>query len=117
MTAQSTNELKSEQISTESSAGGGHAGLRVYWMGLGNVALLITAGLISKEPRWTLGALDAGYAFIVVTLIAARYVDIKCYGGETAYGDAASTRNLFEYCVGLVVLAASVWGLVQSIDY
>jgi hypothetical protein len=105
-------------VPSEESApkGGGNSALRFYWMAVGNLALLTAAGLISKQPVWTVTLMDAGYVFIVVTLFLARYFDITRYGGETTNGEPASNQHLVRYGLGLASFAAALWGLVQAVD-
>lgn len=95
---------------------GGHGGLRVYWMAIGNLALLTAAGLISKQPVWTVTLLDGVYLLIVASLFLARYVDIKRFGGETANGEPASQQHLVRYGAGLAAASAGLWGLVQAVN-
>ena len=95
---------------------GGNTALRFYWMALGNLALLTAAGIISKQPTWTVTAVDAGYLLIVVSLFLARYFDIKRFGGETANGEPASNQHLVRYGLGLASFAAALWGLVQAVN-
>lgn len=107
--------LETPEAQQDSSTGGGNGALRIYWMAIGNVALLILAGLISQQPVWTITLLDAGYVLVVGTLLISRYLDVKRYGGETANGEPATSSHLVRYGVGVTVLGAALWGLVQSV--
>lgn len=81
--------------------------LRLFWMGLGNFALVICAVLAARRPAPSL--LDGIYALIVVSLIIARYVDISRYRGETVDGDPASMSHWRRYVLALVPTAAAIW--------
>jgi uncharacterized membrane protein len=85
-------------------------------MALGNLALLVIAMLISQKPTWTITVLDAAFFGVVLTLFVARYLDVKRFGGETANGQPATGRDLVHYGVGLVAVAAGLWGLVQAVE-
>ncbi len=100
----------------DSSPKGGHGALRIYWMALGNLALLVIAGLISKQPIWTITLLDGGYLLLVVTLLIARYLDVKRYGGETTNGEPATSAHLVRYGIGVTAVGAALWGFVQSVS-
>lgn len=103
-------------VPSSESESGGNSALRFYWMAVGNLALLTAAGIISKQPVWTVTAVDAGYVLIVVTLFLARYFDITRYKGETTNGEPASQRHLVRYGLGLAAFAAALWSLVQAVD-
>jgi hypothetical protein len=63
--------------------------VRIYWMLFGNaLQLFLLATIVSKRPRFP-SVSDAIYWLIVVSLILARYVDIRYQNGKTAYGDGA----------------------------
>ncbi|HEV2671421.1 MAG TPA: hypothetical protein VGU74_10025, partial [Gemmatimonadales bacterium] len=81
--------------------------LRIFWMGLGNLALLMMTMLIIQRRAYSL--IDAVYWVIVAALIAARYVDITRFHGLTASAEPATRRDFGRYGVGLVVAAAAVW--------
>ena len=93
---------------TENPAG---CALRLYWMGLGNFALVIGAVLAAR--RAAPSALDAVYALVVASLIAARFVDITRFGGQTTEGDPASLAHWRRHAAVLVPVAAALWWLAR----
>jgi len=116
MADQDVQTNKPVPVEETDSKSGGNSALRFYWMAVGNLALLTAAGLISKQPVWTVTLMDAGYLFIVASLFLARYFDITRYGGETTNGEPASKQHLVRYGLGLASFAAALWGLVQAVD-
>lgn len=108
--------MAGQQMENPAAVGGGSGVLRFYWMALGNLALLVIAMLISQKPTWTITVLDAAFFGVVLTLFVARYLDVKRFGGETANGQPATGRDLVHYGVGLVAVAAGLWGLVQAVE-
>ena len=108
--------MAGQEMETTPEVGGGSGALRFYWMALGNLVLLVLAMLISQKPTWTITVLDAAFFGVVLTLFVARYFDINRFGGETANGQPATGRDLVHYGVGLVAVAAGLWGLVQTLE-
>lgn len=81
--------------------------LRLYWMGFGNMALVICAVLAARRPAPSL--LDGVYVFIVCSLVVARYVDISRFNGGTVDGDPATMAHWRRHAVALVPVAAAIW--------
>lgn len=81
--------------------------LRVFWMAVGNVALLTLAGFILSQGRFSL--LDGGYWAVVAALVGARYADIVRFRGQTADGTPATVTHLRRYALGLLAVAVGLW--------
>lgn len=77
--------------------------LRLVWMLVGHVALLLVILLVAMETDGGLSGRDAIAAIIVLTTLAARYVDIARYGGETAEGAAATMAHFRAHLVRLLL--------------
>ncbi|HWR98588.1 MAG TPA: hypothetical protein VN317_09235 [Candidatus Methanoperedens sp.] len=89
--------------------------LRLYWIMLGNGVLVVTAALPVAYPRLPAAPLLGAYALVVVSLIAARYLDVRFCGGQTIDGDPADLGHWKRY-VGVLLpisflLPALAWGL------
>ena len=80
---------------------------------IGNAALAIGAALPVAYPRLPTGALLAAYALVVVTLVAARYIDIRYCGGQTVDGTPADLSHWKRYVMILLpvslLLPAIAW--------
>ena len=79
--------------------------LRLYWIMIGNAALAIAATLPVANPRLPTTALLGAYALVVITLIAARYVDIRHCGGQTVDGTPADLGHWRRYVMILLPVA------------
>lgn len=73
---------------------------------IGNAALAIAATLPVAYPRLPTAPLLVAYALCVVTLIAARYIDIRYCGGQTVDGTAADLGHWKRYV--LILLPVSL---------
>ena len=80
---------------------------RLFWMGLGNIALVLAALLVYKSAGWSIA--DGAFWLTVGLLICARYVDIVRYQGMTADGEPATTVHFRRYVLMLIVVSAAVW--------
>jgi hypothetical protein len=88
--------------------------LRLYWVMLGNGVVVIAAVFPLAYPQMPTALPLAGFGFGVLSLIAARFVDIRYCGGQTADGTPASLDDWKRY-VRIVVpsallLLGVVWG-------
>jgi hypothetical protein len=92
---------------TPASEGLGGCLLRLYWMGLGNLGLVICALLAGRRPAPS--PLDGVYVAIVISVIVARYLDISRFGGGTVDGDPATMGHWRRHALGLVPVAVALW--------
>lgn len=90
--------------------------VRMFWMALGNALLLACAAMIAKQKAWTFSVFDAAFWAIVLLLLAARFVDIRRFHGETTDGKPATMAHLKRYAALLVVIAGVVWGVAHSVS-
>jgi hypothetical protein len=81
--------------------------LRLFWMGVGNVAWLAAGLFVARSSGWTLA--DAGYLVCLVALIGARYLDVFRFKGQTADGTAATPAHFRRYAAMVVVLGLLGW--------
>jgi hypothetical protein len=96
--------------------------LRLYWIMIGTAALAIVAALPVAYPRLPTAPLLAAYVLCVVTLVAARYIDIRYCGGQTVDGTPADLGHWRRYVMILLpislllpVLAWALGALIASI--
>lgn len=85
--------------------------LRLFWMALGNLALLGAAAFIGRRGAFSF--LDAIYWLVVIALGAARYFDVVRFHGQTIEGEAATRDDLRRYLVRLLVLAIVLWAVAH----
>lgn len=88
--------------------------LRLYWVMLGNGVVVIAAVFPLAYPQMSTALPLACFGFGVVSLIVARFVDIRYCGGQTADGTPASLDDWKRYVRILVpsalLLLGVVWG-------
>jgi len=94
----------------DSGPGGAGCLVRVYWMLFGNAIMwFLLAFIVAKRPKLP-SALDAIYWLTVLSLVVARFVDIRYHNGRTAYGDDPATlKHWWRYVVLLVIAAFGSW--------
>jgi hypothetical protein len=102
------------QHDLEHPAAGGFA--RLYWMMLGNVAVLMTALAIARMPTWTIGWRDVLYALFVVGLVAVRWFDVTKLEGRTADGAPATLSDWRRFSMVVAALGAAAWIYAQSVE-
>jgi hypothetical protein len=91
---------------------GAAALLRMYWMIIGNGALVFLAALIASHKFHTILAPSVAYWAIALSLILARYVDIRHMGGENAEGNRKATMEDWKRYALLVGLVATAGWIV-----
>ncbi|HHU15871.1 MAG: hypothetical protein KBI41_04340 [Kiritimatiellae bacterium] len=84
--------------------------IRVYWMFLGNAILFtLLAYLFLNRLRFP-SFLDAGCLLVLVSLIAARYIDIRRFNGANGENSAPATMaDWRKYTLLLVTGCVAVW--------
>jgi hypothetical protein len=88
--------------------------LRLFWMGLGNVALVLTALWIYQSAGWSIA--DILFGVIPLLMIGSRYLDIVRHQGTTANGEEPATMaHLKRYALTLVMVAAALWAVTRAL--
>lgn len=104
---QPTADLQApEEVSYDPASG---CLLRLFWMMLGNLALLAAAYAIVVNSASTFGLADVFYWVIAGSLLWARYADIRYMKGRTADGEPATMSDWRRYAMFLVAVSAGVW--------
>ncbi|MFT7582466.1 MAG: hypothetical protein ACI9MR_004148 [Myxococcota bacterium] len=83
--------------------------LRLFWMGFGNVLLVVAAALLWKADGSAFIGLSVVYWASVGLITAARYVDIRRFEGKTSHGETATMTHWRRHTGALVATAAVVW--------
>ena len=79
--------------------------LRLYWIMLGNGVVVIAAVFPLAYPQMPTVLPLAGFGLGVVSLIAARFVDIRYCGGQTVDGTPADSGHWRRYVMILLPVA------------
>jgi len=88
--------------------------LRAYWIIIGNAALAFSAMAIAMHRGPFLSVADAVFWGAVVTLAAARLIDIRKGSGRTASGEPATMANGWRYVLALAAVGIVVWGAAHA---
>lgn len=83
--------------------------VRLFWMGVGNLAIALCLIGIFREKSPVPDALDAIYLVAVIATLAARYVDIVRFGGTTSEGQPATLADWRRHALLLGAIAAVAW--------
>jgi hypothetical protein len=89
--------------------------LRTWWMFLGLMALGVVLAQMSFQRNELPSVLDAVFAALVVSLIAARLGDIRWFGGRTADGARATMEHFRRYTTRLLASSAAGWGVANTL--
>lgn len=89
------------------ASGPGGCLVRIFWMVVGNFALVLTAVRIGQgHPGFSLSGFDLLFWAIAVSLPSARYLDIRYLRGQTADSRPATMDDWRRYAA--VVMGASL---------
>ena len=80
---------------------------------MGNIILFLCITYIFHNRVRGLVLVDLGYWLTVVAMVAARWVDIHSYHGETAAGEPATLAHWQKYSVRLVIVALVAWIVIH----
>jgi len=96
-----------------------HAGclVHLFWMGAGNAILILCLIYIIHNHVRGLAIVDLGYWLTVMAMVAARYVDIRSYHGDTATGEPSTLSHGRKYAVRLVIGALFVWIIIHLLTW
>jgi hypothetical protein len=84
--------------------------VRLFWMGVGNLILVLSAiGIAEKDAGFTLTGMDVLFWGVVLALAAVRYIDIRYLGGETADNRPASMSDWRRYAAILLGVSVLMW--------
>jgi len=91
--------------------------VRLFWMGAGNIILFICLTYIFHNRVRGLTLVDICYGLTVVAMVAVRWVDIRCYHGETSAGEPATLAHWQKYSVRLVIVALFAWIVIHLLAW
>jgi hypothetical protein len=89
---------------------------RLFWMGAGNLILVLTAiGIGQSRAGFTFGKMDVLFWATAFCLLAVRYVDIRYLAGETTDNKPASMSDWRRYAAAVFGVALVMWLLAHVI--
>lgn len=89
--------------------------MRIWWMFLGLGALLVVLVVMAFERGDLPSLIDAVFAALVVSLVAARFTDVRFFEGTTAEGAPATMGDFRRYALRLAAGSATGWGVANAV--
>jgi hypothetical protein len=87
---------------------------RIFWMALGNFALLICAANIFMGESSSTRVSDIIFWSVVPAMIIVRFLDIKFLDGQTTTGEPATLSHWRKYAVLLIIISAIIWSVAHA---
>ena len=91
--------------------------LRLFWLFIGIMALAICAMFIAKDHDRSVSGVDAVYGLLIPLLILSRYLDVRFYKGDTAYGLPATMADWRHYSLYLTGFSLLGWLAAHGIAF
>lgn len=88
---------------------------RIFWMALGNFALMICAANILMSESSSTRISDIIFLCVVPAMIIVRFLDIKFLDGQTVTGEPATLSHWRKYTIVLIIISAIIWAVVHMI--
>jgi hypothetical protein len=79
----------------------------------GNIALLFSFFWILKPRESASSGADIAVPVILLIMIAARYADVRFFGGSTSDGEPATMRDFYKWAALLSGISVVLWGLAH----
>ncbi len=87
--------------------------LRLFWMLLGYAVIVLLSLIIVVDSEGGFSWRDIAVGAVGLAIIAARYVDIARYRGDTAEGTPATMEHFRRYATRVAVGTPAVWGVAH----
>jgi hypothetical protein len=87
---------------------------RVFWIMVGNFALLVFLVLILQKGRFSW--LDIAFWGTTGLVLLVRYFDVRCWSGLTPDGERATLRDWRKHAVVLLPIAGGLWAVVRILQ-
>lgn len=91
--------------------------VRLYWMGIGNVLLLLFLVFIVEKRLQFPSLLDAAYLIVLVSLVLVRYVDIRFLNGQTGDAQPATMIHWRRYAMIIGSAGGAAWFLARVLAH
>ena len=90
--------------------------MRLFWMGAGNLILVLAAiGIGQNHAGFTLTGRDIFFWAAALSLLVVRYVDIRYLGGQTGDGHPASMTHWVRYAATILGISLVLWLVAHAI--
>jgi hypothetical protein len=111
------DQIQSKQAASTEAAPTGCLGLilRLFWMMLGNLALVLLAVFIFH--RHAFSTLDIVFWAVVFVLFLVRYIDVTRLHGLTSNGKRATLKDWRAYVLKMLAVFVVLWGLAHGLSY
>jgi hypothetical protein len=100
------HDVKTTEIA-ETRGGAAGALIRLYWMLVGNAAAFLIAASEIHDPVHLVWK-DALFVVLVLSLPAARWLDVRKLGGTTADGKPMTSAALGRYTIAVLAAFAAI---------
>jgi hypothetical protein len=87
---------------------------RIFWMALGNFALMICAANILMSESSSTRISDVIFWSAAIAMIIVRFLDIKFFNGQTATGEPATLAHWRKYSILLAVVSTVIWAAAHA---
>jgi hypothetical protein len=88
--------------------------VRLWWMLLGNAALVAAAKVIADTQDRFLSWADGLFWAVATVTVTLRYLDVHRFGGLTASGRPATPAGWRRYAAIYLPVAAALWGVAHA---
>lgn len=108
---------RAEQVEQDRKSGksGRAIAVRVYWMFLGFIPMVASAGAIT-ESKSVPSAADVAFWTSVLSIVLARFYDVTRLNGRTAEGSPATLADWRRHAGWLLLVAAIVWTAIRLLQ-
>ncbi|HEX5042493.1 MAG TPA: hypothetical protein VFV75_06280 [Candidatus Polarisedimenticolaceae bacterium] len=86
---------------------------RLYWMLLGNAALVLLAAALLHDPAWSWR--DATFFATAASVVLVRAVDSLRLGGLTADGKPSTAAHVRRHAIVMVLCSGVAWAAAKVI--
>jgi hypothetical protein len=90
---------------------------RFIWMMGGTVVLVFCLFSVAKGRETFFSAADVVFWCFALLMIAARYADVRHFGGATSSGEPATMRDFAYYALLLPLIGGTAWGLAHVVSH
>lgn len=85
--------------------------LRLFWFFAGNMLLAFLGIQLFFRKSPSLSRLDLYFWLVMLSILAARYADVRYCEGATTDGQQATLQDWKQHAVTLIFCATLAWGL------
>jgi len=90
---------------------------RLIWMMGGGIVLVFCLFSIAGKRESVFCTTDVVFWCVAALMIAARYADVRYFGGATSEGEPATMRDFAWYSLFLIIASACAWALGHFVSH